>query len=248
MIGVLIAVLFIFLLPRLWKQPPVQEGAVSAEDVLHIIDADLCYGSKCLGTSSEQRKKMINELNISIYDNNLDFKALSLKNLGLNETELPFKATDLENAVFSIEYQYGGGSGSQVYDLSVNMGKPLNLANYRYGPLVITDATYCYTDSSGNPGITSTLGEQHCIPKSENLVKKLNSMIENNTLVIDKISPQSLGNVMDPYTLMPNYKTIHKSSENAFDISYAYGSNATVFTSLFDGNPFSTSLPNRVPM
>ena len=56
-IGVLIAVLFIFLLPRLWKQPPVQEGAVSAEDVLHIIDADL-YGNEVnLGFRSKNQCK-----------------------------------------------------------------------------------------------------------------------------------------------------------------------------------------------
>jgi hypothetical protein len=243
-IGILIGVLFLFLLPAL-KCSNTKEGATSAEDVLQIIDADLCYKDKCL--SSDAQAKMLHELNTSIYDNNIDVKAIDLKVLGLSEADISFNVENLEDAVFSIQYQYGAlksGSGSHIHDLSFNGGAPMNLANYKYGPLVIQEASYCYTDSSGGIGVSQELGKQYCIPESDNLVGKLNSMISNNTLNIKNVNPLTLGNVSNPYSLVPNSKLMQSSSANQFDISYAYGTNATVNYTSFDGSPFSTRFPS----
>jgi len=245
-IGILIGVLILFLLPALYTntKTSTKEGATSAEDVLQIIDADLCYGNTCL--SSDAQAKMLHELNTSIYDNNIDVKAINLKVLGLSEADISFNAENLEDAVFSIQYQYGAlksGSGSHIYDLSFNGGAPMNLANYKYGPLVVQGASYCYTDSSGAIGVSPELGKQYCIPESDNLVGKLNSMIVNNKLEIKSVSQETLGNVSNPYSLVPNSKLMKPSSENQVDISYAYGVYAPTSFTTFDGSPFSSRFP-----
>jgi hypothetical protein len=227
----------------------IREGATTATDVIQILDSDLCLGNKCLKSNAQD--KMLKTLNTSIYDNNLILDPIDLKSIGLSSSDLPFSMDDLNDAVFSIEYQYGSGrsssgsgSGSKkTYDLSFNYGTSINLANYLYGPLQIKDADYCYTDiSDGVVGVTDPpQGKRYCIDKND-LLKKLPKMVKNNQLTIDVVNPESLG-TKNPYNLVPNSENVKPSSENEFRISYKYGNYPAVKDAIFDGAKFQTKTP-----
>lgn len=227
-IGFLLALSFLFL----FQVFHIQEGLTTPDNVLQIIDADLCYGSKCL--SSDAQEKALKTLNATVYDNNLDITSVNLKSLGLSESDISFNPTNLEDSVFSIQYRYGSGS----YDLSFNYGKPLNLANWNKGELKIQSATYCYTDTSGNAGLSS-VGQQYCIPESDNLLNNLQGMIVNNTLSISKLSPATLGNVSNPYSLVPNSKKITQTSDSQLEITYSFGANPAKSITAWDGDSFN---------
>lgn len=231
--------LAVFFIWSIYRNPySVYEGAVSASEVLTIIDADICHEDKCLSSSAKQR--MINELNAMIYDNNLDIDAVSPQKLGLTDTDMPKSGW-----TFTLQYMYGSvgsGSGSKksVHTVNAKENEAINLENYKKGPLKIKKAEYYYTDSRGKAG--TTYGQLYYLKESENLVDKLNARIKNNMLKIDKINPKTLG-VSDPYYYAPNTVKGADHAENTLEITYAYGDYKSNKITAIDGDSIITTLP-----
>lgn len=225
-----VLILLIVILFLLWvllnKMDIIREGVESANNVLTILDADLCYGEKCL--SKDGKDRLMNTLNSLIYKNNIELNILDTQTLGLWESDNP---TDNNKSIFTIQYKYG--KEDKVYDLSFNELSPMNLENYRKGNLVIETATYCYTDT--NPD-SKTYGKEYCVKNTDEFAKLIQQKVRNNTLNIEKVGPSALG-VLDPYKQSPNADTGKNTSGNVLEIKYSYGKDTSKTVSAFDGEP-----------
>jgi hypothetical protein len=229
----LIAMFFIWPIPH-----KIYEGAVSASDILTIVDADVCDAeNKCISSSAKQ--KMLDELTAKIYDNNLEIKELNAKKLGLSGSDMPDG-----NWKLALQFMYGPvsseGSGKSVKTVVIKENETVNLDNYKRGPLKIKKAEYYYTDSRNKSG--ASYGQIYYLKESEGLVNKLNARIKNNILKIDKISPKVLG-VADPYYYAPNTVKGADHAENTLEITYAYGDYGDKKITAIDGENIITKLP-----
>lgn len=218
-------ILILFLLWIVWNKVKtsevVQEGIDSDPPAFTLLDADLCYNDKCLGADAKDRLKRT--LTSLIYKNNLDVNVLDTQTLGLWEADNP---STNNQSIFTIRYKYG--TEDKIYDLSFKELSPMNLENYRNGELVIQDAKYCYTETDTD---SKSYGKEFCVKNTKEFAKYLNSKVTNNTLIIDKISPDALG-VLDP---APDTKK--KGAVNMLEVQYAYNNDSSKTISLYDGEP-----------
>lgn len=229
LVVVSIAVFFIW---SIYRNPHnIYEGAVSASEVLTIVDVDVCYKDKCISASAKQR--VMDELNAIIYDNNLEIDVLTSQKLGLSEEDMPKGDWKL-----AIQYMYG--SKKSVNTVVVGKNESLNLENYKKGPLTVKKAEYYYTDNRDKAG--TSYGQIYYLKDSEKLVDKLNARIKNNMLKLDAISPKVLG-VSDPYYSAPNTVKGADHAENTLEITYAYGDYKSDKITAIDGDNIITKLP-----
>jgi hypothetical protein len=183
---------------------------------------------------------MLGELRSMIYDNNLEIKELKPEKLGLSKSDMPDGDWKL-----ALKYMYGSGSSSgtgpgSVNTLFVKQNDEFNLENYKKGPLKILKAKYYYTDTRDKEG--TSYGKAYYLEDSEKLVDKLEAVVKNNILKINKISPEVLG-VADPYYYAPNTVKGASHDENTLEITYQYGNYNSKVINAIDGDNIITKLP-----